>query len=256
MDPLSHTDNKWFINLINITIPEKVSNLLQLGGKFGLPINRFYKKNAIHEFIKDVELYNRHVSEDVKSKIRNITIPFFHRLIHNKKSEKMREKRLIELKNATVKFCKSNPNVIFTRADKGNVTVAIDRIDYLNKIETLLQDQNTYMLINKDPMKNIENCLNTRLKKWLQNNYITKQTYFSLFSSDSVLPKAYGLPKIHKKDYPYRIIVSSINTALYKLASFLQSIITSSLPHDNRQVKNSFELYGTLSGKRFVIHIN
>jgi len=150
----------------------------------------------------------------------------------------------------TVKFCKNNPNVIFTRADKGNVTVAIDKIDYLNKMETMLKDQNTYMLINKDPMKNIEKCLNTRLKKWFQNNYITKQTYFSLFSSDSALPKAYGLPKIHKKNYPYRIIVSSINTALYKLASFLQSIITSSLPHDKRQIKNSFELYGTLSGKR------
>jgi len=250
MDPLSHTNSKWFINLTNITIPEKVSNLLQLGGKFGLPIDSFFKKNAIHEFIKDVEFYNRHITEDIKSKIRNITIPFFHRLIHNRNSEKMIEKKIIELKNVTVKFCKSNPNVIFTRADKGNVTVAIDKTDYLNKIETMLQDQNTYMLISKDPMKNIEKCLNTRLKKWLHNNYITKQTYFSLFSSDSALPKAYGLPKIHKKNYPYRIIVSSINTALYKLASFLQSIITSSLPHDNRQVKNSFELYETLSGKR------
>jgi len=165
LDPLSHTNNKWFINLTNTTIPEKVSNLLQLGGKFGLPIDSFSKKNAIHEFIKDVEFHNRNISEAVKSKIRNTTIPFFHRLIHNKNSEKMREKKLIELKNVTVKFCKSNPNVIFTRADKGNVTVAIDKIDYLNKIETMLQDQNTYMLINKDPMKNIEKCLNTRLKK-------------------------------------------------------------------------------------------
>jgi len=163
MDPLSHTNNKWFINLTNITIPEKVSNLLQLGGKFGLPIDSFSKKNAIHEFIKDVEFHNRHISEAAKSKIRNTTIPFFHRLIHNKNREKIREKKLIELKNVTVKFCKSNPNVIFTRADKGNVTVAIDKIDYLNKIETMLQDKNTYMLINKDPIKNIEKCLNTRL---------------------------------------------------------------------------------------------
>jgi len=97
-------------------------------------------------------------------------------------------------------------------------------------------------------MKNIEKNLNDILKKWFKNNYITKQTYFSLFSSDSVLPKAYGLPKIHKKDIPFRIIVSSINTATYALASYLQSIITSSLTLDNKQVKNSFELYKALSG--------
>jgi len=126
--------------------------------------------------------------------------------------------------------------------------VAIDGIQYLNKIETMLQDHNTYTIIKKNPMKNIEKSLNDMLKKWLQNNYITKQTYFSLFSSDSGLPKAYGLPKIHKKDIPFRIIVSSINTALYALASYLQSIITCSLTLDNKQVKNSFELYKALSG--------
>jgi len=104
------------------------------------------------------------------------------------------------------------------------VTVAIDKIKYLNKIETMLQDKNTYIIIEKDPMKGIERCLNNMLKKWFQNNYITKQTYFSLFSSDSGLPKAYGLPKIHKKDYPFRIIVSSINTALALCISFIFAI--------------------------------
>jgi len=130
------------------------------------------------------------------------------------------------------------------------VTVAIDKIEYLNKIETLLQDKNTYITIKKDPTKNIEKQLNNMLKNWLHNNYITKQTYFSLFSSDSGLPKAYGLPKTHKKDYPYRIIVSSINTALYALSSYLQYLIANSLPFDHKQVKNSFELYKTLSGTK------
>jgi len=44
--------------------------------------------------------------------------------------------------------------------------------------------------------------------------------------------------------------VSSINTALYPLASYLQKIISNSLVHDNKQVKNSFELYNSLSGTR------
>jgi len=82
VDLLNHTNNKWFINLSNKLISQQVSNLLQLGGNFGLPIDKFTKKKAIHEFIKDVEIQNRHIPETDKSKIRNTIIPFLHRLIH------------------------------------------------------------------------------------------------------------------------------------------------------------------------------
>jgi len=33
----------------------------------------------------------------------------------------------------TKHFIKNHPNVIFTRADKGNITVALDRNDYIAK---------------------------------------------------------------------------------------------------------------------------
>lgn len=39
-NPLDYTNKKWFINLINTVIPINVSNLLQLGGNFCLPIDR------------------------------------------------------------------------------------------------------------------------------------------------------------------------------------------------------------------------
>jgi len=37
--------------------------------------------------------------------------------------------------NITDEFIKNNPNIIYTRADKGNIIVALNRIDYVNKIE-------------------------------------------------------------------------------------------------------------------------
>jgi len=45
-----------------------------------------------------------------------------------------------------------------------------------------------------------------------------------LRSSDSLLPKAYSLPKIHKENAPLKIIVSSLNTALYPLSQYLNKI--------------------------------
>jgi len=56
---------------------------------------------------------------------------------------------------------KNNPNIIFTRADKENITVALDRLN-LNKIEQMLNDTDTYIQINRDLTKNLlmtfENC--------------------------------------------------------------------------------------------------
>jgi len=88
------------------------------------------------------------------------------------------------------------------------------------------------------------------LKKLLLNDYISKLQYLKLRSSDSNLPKAYGLPKVHKINFPYRIIVSSVNTVLYSLSSFLQDIIFISLEKNNSYIANSFDLYDTLSEKR------
>jgi len=90
--------------------------------------------------------------------------------------------------------------------------------------------------------------LNNTLKIWLRNDYISKSQYFKLRSSDSNLPRAYGLAKVHKENCPYRIIVSSINTALYTLSSFLQDIISISLEKNSKGVANS--LYSFLSGKQ------
>jgi len=116
--------------------------------------------------------------------------------------------RLSSLHNVTKQFCRNNKNIIFTKADKGNITVALDREVYISKVEELLNDVNTYTVVKRNPIKFIENNLNNLLKKWLLNDYISKSQYFKLRSSVSNFPKAYGLPKVHKTNCPYRIIVS------------------------------------------------
>ena len=64
----------------------------------------------------------------------------------------------------------------------------------------------------------------------------------------SFLPKAYALPKIHKENIPFRIIVSSINIALYSLAGYLQDIISENILLAKSKIKNSFEFHNKLTG--------
>jgi len=49
-------------------------------------------------------------------------------------------------------------------------------------------------------------------------------------NNDGTIPRAYGLPKIHKMGYPLRIIVTSVNSPLYNLAYYLHLIIKKSIP--------------------------
>ena len=75
----------------------------------------------------------------------------------------------------------------------------------------------------------IERNLNNMFKKWHQKKFISDKELSSIRSSDSILPKAYALPKIHKESVLFRIIVTSIHTVLYSLASYLQDIISENI---------------------------
>jgi len=67
----------------------QVSNLLQLGGNFSLPIDN-QKKSPIHEFIKDIEIHNRYINDTEKAKIRNTIVLFLNRLINRKERKQYR----------------------------------------------------------------------------------------------------------------------------------------------------------------------
>ena len=59
---------------------------------------------------------------------------------------------------------KNNRNIIFTKANKGNITVAMNKIKYTSEIMRMLNDTETYIKIMKNPInalmpEGLENCL-------------------------------------------------------------------------------------------------
>jgi len=138
--------------------------------------------------------------------------------------------KIIELRFEHKKFIKDNPNIIFTRADKGNTVVALDRSEYVRNMETCLSDPDTYIILKHNPANKLLLDLKTILKRWNNRKYVSFSTYSFLNTSNAILPRAYGLPKIHKAGYPLRIIVSSTGSPLHNLAIFLHKILVKSLP--------------------------
>jgi len=88
--------------------------------------------------------------------------------------------------------------------------------------------------------------------RWKNHNYISDITYRSLNCTDGVLPRAYGLPKIHKSNCQFR--VNSINTTLHPLTAFIHNIIYDAIPKAHSPVDNSFELVKKLSGVHLYDH--
>ena len=47
------------------------------------------------------------------------------------------------------------PNLLITPADKGNVSVILERQEYVDKVETMLSDRKTYAPVKKNPLNKI-----------------------------------------------------------------------------------------------------
>ena len=119
---------------------------------------------------------------------------------------------------------KRNRDRIVLTADKRVAMVIMDRQDYINKANHLL-NQSTYRSIAKDPTRSIKNKLNNILKRVKNQTGLDSNTYKSMYPTGCVQPKFYGLPKIHKPDTPLRPIVSSCGSVTYGVAKELAKIL-------------------------------
>ena len=72
-------------------------------------------------------------------------------------------------------------------------------------------------------------------------NRISQQVYHYLHSTDSIALRIYGLTKIHKTGFPFRPIVSFINSPLYNLSKFISVLLTPLVSANGFTKKNSFE---------------
>jgi len=78
--------------------------------------------------------------------------------------------------------------------------MVLDRTHYISKMENCLSDVNTYTFFQRNPMNKLLINLKELLRGWLNSNYVSAQTHYYINSSNPIMPRAYGLPKIHEKE--------------------------------------------------------
>ena len=140
-NPFYIIDN-WFNNLSSVPIPKNVQSLLQLGENFSLS---FFNKDKLSiEFIKSIENNISKLPTGIQMLIRNRSVPIFNTFSSLTASDSFLNNELKKHLAETKKFVINNSNLIITRADKGNVSVALNKDAYVNKMEILLGDRNTW----------------------------------------------------------------------------------------------------------------
>lgn len=238
-------NSKWFRNISNIEIPKDIQDFLSLGPKFG--ISPTYEQLNIKNFLADVETIIDEVPEVNKNMLRaKITNNITNFQNH---FEAIKLTPIQQIFKKANKFINDNNDLYILQADKGGCTVAMNKNDYMLKVETLLSDISTYVLKNRDPNVKLQRTLNELIKQLKLKKEIDEGVAKHLTTYNSVSAKLYCLPKIHKTNVPLRPIVSCVGCATYNLSKFLSNILTESLANiTDYNIRDTFSFVNFVQG--------
>ena len=106
--------------------------------------------------------------------------------------------------------------------------VIINRADYKARMQDILSDKTKFDLVDNTVLRETltkETKLTNLLKELKQEEIISEQQFDELKPIGSRPGILYGLPKVHKPNFPLRPIISSIGTHCYKVAKFFVPLL-------------------------------
>lgn len=241
---------EWFMNMTNYEFPDDAHMILAMGPKFAVKPTK--DETPICNIIADIEHITKSVDDRTEhNNIRGKAATIFSNHLHRMNS--FTTKKQVDLNNAfktTKLFIKNNPDIIITEADKGNVTIAMYRTEYEDRMTEHFSDKNKYRPLTFDPTEKLQKTNNDLIRMLHKNNFVNKKTKRKLLTFTAKAPQPRATIKLHK--HGTRIIVNSKNSPSYNISSFLNSILTTAEIENQYNFKNSFVLKKMLDNLRLV----
>ena len=151
------------------------------------------------------------------NKIRQLANNFRRNALKKIKRHSMLNKNQIE----TLKNLSKDKSIFITKADKGRCTVVLDRTQYIDSMESLINECTSFKLVDVDPTVSQEDKLVKKLRELKACNFISEEEYHLCYPTGSQPARMYGLPKVHKERLSFRSILAATGTFNYKLAQLL-----------------------------------
>lgn len=216
---------------------------LSLGHRFATYTPKHYNKK--HHLIPDIEPILEEIEdEELRNTARSNIVKNIPTL--SKKTNKKMPLPAFKYINTCINHAKNslktkNKDIIITHADKGNITVVLNKHDYTKKMLEMLNNTEEYKLHETDPFYTLEKTQISIVKDLLKKKYIDLKEKRFLSQQPSNLPRISGYPKIHKPNIPLRPVVSTIGAPSYNISKFCAAILNNLRSENTYNISNTYE---------------
>lgn len=178
--------DNFVINLSTQQFDEKELNLLNKGLGFSVTPNR----TPIEDVIFEVEAAIQYKPHNIKHEVRKAATE----LLQSASTRTTKQFRNQD-EHKTLKKLKSKP-CYYMKADKGNALVILDKSQYDEGMNKLIHD-GPYEELKRNPLPGIVKQASESIGAI--KNVFGERIKWKLIMSNPSVPRAYGLPKIHKR---------------------------------------------------------
>ena len=271
------------INLSSIPLTEPQNKLLQKGlnfvftprvDKFKLlcEVSEFVRKIKLKSFFQDQNISPEELGDtNLRKKSTFIpphtSIPFeihtFEKAIFNEIDTLNTEdykpfNNMTKDEHQALDQLQKNQLITIKPADKGGGIVILDTDMYRTECLRLLEDTNTYKILESDPTQSILNEIRSITEEAELHQWISKKEADFLCNTNPKIPYFYVLPKIHKNKLPPpgRPIVSGIGSVLEPLSQFADHFLKPLVQSTPTYLKDTGDLLRILKDLTFDPQVN
>ena len=222
------------LDLVNEPIPDSHKQLLNLGPKF-VPAPKEVPNMDIITVTEAAALKLEFSKNSEKISTAQVLRKDVLRIL--KTAKPIQDNLSREQRKALTELSK-DPLIRVYPFDKGSGMVRISKEEAIRKIKEQIGDTE---IIQHDPTDTFARDIRTELSKLNKRGRFTTKEYESIYPSDAIPPRMYGTVKAHKpeKNYPMRLVVSTIGTPPHGLSAHLVKIIQPMLNKNPSRLRNS-----------------
>ena len=232
-------------------------SLLAKGLNFSIPPSKLDFANHMTPFellyknIKGLDISQQKM-DILKVDLKKIAYSSFHNYNF------LRELNLSLPEYQALKKLSACDEIVIHKSDKGNSVVIINRTDYLQRLQAMVDDASKFEKLNVKPGKDYNFMTKEKkevddlLAELVDKGSLTKADREKLSPNGPNPARLYGLPKIHKSLVeglpPYRPIISQIGSPTYKIAKFLLGFVQPFTSNEHT-IKDTFHFVSILDAQ-------
>ena len=244
-------------NFSSYVLSDDEKSLLAKGLNFSLPPKKLHFADHMTPFellyknIQGVDI-SQHKMDILKVDLGKIAYSSFNQYNF------LRELNISLPEYEALKKLSTCKDIVIHKSDKGNSVVIVNRSDYLNRLQEMVNDTSKFEELKVKPgkdynfMKKEKSEVDDLLSELVDKRSISEAIREKLSPNGPNPARLYGLPKIHKPladGFPkYRPIISQIGSPTYQIAKYLLEFVK---PYTSNEytVKDTFEFVSMLDDK-------